>query len=84
MIKISTDKGVVNDLTSQFTSSLSEVTFLPEKSFSFSQSSAVSGLKNSLSSLSSSISNFESYASNDVKKLTTIHQAIEKAERGKG
>lgn len=44
MTKISTDKGVVNDLTNQFIDSLSEVTFLPEKSFSFSQSSAVSGL----------------------------------------
>lgn len=44
MTKISTDKGVVNDLTNQFTDSLSEVTFLPEKSFSFSQSSSVSGL----------------------------------------
>lgn len=43
MTKISTDKSVVNDLTNQFTDSLSEVTFLPEKSFSFSQSSSVSG-----------------------------------------
>lgn len=84
MTEISTDKGVVNDLTNQFSEILSDLDFSQKKLFSFSQSSAASGLKSSLSSLSSSISNFESYASSDVKKLTTIHQAIEKAERGKG
>ena len=84
MTGISTDQGVVSNLTNQFTSSLSDVSFSTKKSFSFSQSSAASGLKSSLTSLSSSISNFESYASSDVQKLMTIHQAIEKAERGKG
>ncbi|MBO0447671.1 DUF3130 domain-containing protein [Enterococcus ureilyticus] len=84
MTGISTNKGVVNDLTNQFTSSLSDVSFSPKKSFTFSQSSAAAGLKGSLSSLASSISNFESYAASDVKKLAAIHQAIEKAERGKG
>ncbi|MBO0472849.1 hypothetical protein IGL98_002482 [Enterococcus sp. DIV0840] len=84
MTKISTDQGVVSDITNKFTSSLSDVSFSSKKSFSFSQSSAASGLKSSLSSLSSSISNFESYASSDVGKLNTIHQAIEIAERGKG
>lgn len=83
MTEISTDQGVVSNLMNQFTSSLSDVSFSPKKSFSFSQSSAASGLKSSLTSLSSSISNFESYASSDVQKLMTIHQAIEKAERGK-
>lgn len=84
MTKISTDQGIVSEITNKFTSSLSDVSFSQKKSFSFSQSSAASGLKSSLSSLSSSISNFESYASSDVQKLTTIHQAIEKAESGKG
>ncbi|WP_086313793.1 hypothetical protein A5821_001333 [Enterococcus sp. 7F3_DIV0205] len=84
MTKISTDQGIVSEITNKFTSSLSDVSFSQKKSFSFSQSSAASGLKSSLSFLSSSISNFESYASSDVQKLTTIHQAIEKAESGKG
>lgn len=54
MTKISTNKGVVSEITNKFTSSLSDVSFSSKKSFSFTQSSASSGLKSSLSSLSSS------------------------------
>lgn len=81
MSEISTNQGTVTIITSKFTSSLSNLTFSPSKTFSYSQSAATAGVTDSLSSLASIVSNFESYASSDVKKLTSIHQAIEKAEK---
>ncbi|WP_445448392.1 DUF3130 family protein [Enterococcus faecalis] len=81
MTKISTDPTVVSDLTSQFSESLSDLTFSPKETIAYSESAAVSGLTSSLSSLATSIGNFSSYASSDVQKLTTIHQAIQKADQ---
>lgn len=81
MSQISTNKSTVNAITSKFNSSLSNLSFSPTQSFSYSQSTATTGIKDSLSSLSSIVSNFESYAASDVKKLVNIHQAIEQSEK---
>lgn len=81
MSQISTNKSTVTTITSKFDSSLSNVSFSPTESFSYSQSTAVAGIKDSLTSLSSIVSNFESYAASDVKKLINIHQAIEQSEK---
>lgn len=81
MSQISTNKSTVNAITSKFNISLLNLSFSPTQSFSYSQSAATAGIKDSLSSLSSIVSNFESYAASDVKKLVDIHQAIEQSEK---
>ncbi|MFD2388423.1 DUF3130 family protein [Enterococcus rivorum] len=72
MAKISTDEATVTDLTSQFSNSLSSLTFEPKQGgkMSYSESSAASGMKSSLSSLGSILSSFKSNASKDIGNLS--------------
>ena len=48
---------------------------------SFSESSAASAMKSSVSSLSTIVSTFKSNASKDIGNLEKIHQAIKQAEK---
>ncbi|MBP2100475.1 DUF3130 family protein [Enterococcus rivorum] len=83
MAKISTDEATVNDLTSQFSTSLSSLKFEPKQGgkMSYSESSAASGMKSSLASLGSILSSFKSNASKDIGNLSKIHQAIKQSEK---